>query len=94
MDDIKVKYFFIILVSCPNILFLIYWIYHTRIEILKELFQKKYFKLITLLTLRPFKQELFYDKYLKGDSSYHLTLDNGQMTIEHIGVELHQSLKI
>ena len=94
MDDSKIKYIFIILVSCPNFLFFIYWVYHTRIEILKELFQKKYFKLITLLTLRPYNEDLFYEKYLKGDPSYHLTHDNGQKTITHVGVELHESLKL
>ncbi len=70
MDNDTIKYFILMLVATPNVTFFIYWLYHIRIEILKELFKKKYFSFIALLTLRKYNPNLFYEKYLKHDEAF------------------------
>ena len=63
MDNDAVKYFLMFVVAAPNISFFIYWTYYIRIELLKELFKKKYFTMITVFTLRRYNEQKFFEKY-------------------------------
>jgi len=65
MDNNGVKWFFLLLVLLSNGMFLVYWAYHMRIEVLKGMYFKfknkpKLFKIMAFMS-----PEKFYEKYLK-----------------------------
>ena len=67
MDNDTVKYIMLVIVAAPNLIFLLYWLYHMRTELMKELFKKKWFSLISLDGLRRYNEALFYQSILKED---------------------------
>ena len=89
MNNDTAKYFLLFVVSSPNIIFVLYWLHHMRIELMKELFKKKFFFLIRFLNIRKYNEDHFYDKILKHDEAFQKTEEDGKKVIKYVGVELH-----
>ncbi|CDW73676.1 UNKNOWN [Stylonychia lemnae] len=69
MDSESLKYFFLLLILIPNLLFLIYWMYHMRIELLKILFVKNK-TIYTYMSCNLYKDEDFERMYMSAEPDF------------------------
>lgn len=55
MDNNGLKWFFLLFILIPNIAFFSFWLYHMRLEILKQIYLKssRLFRLITCGCINP-----------------------------------------
>jgi hypothetical protein len=63
MDKNALRWFFLVCLIIPNMVFLLYWFFNMNVELLKELYGRKllYFKIATCGLLNP---EKFKQKYM------------------------------
>lgn len=66
MENDGLKWFFLVCLAIPNVVFLIYWAFHMRIELLKEVHKRNKPKLFKFVScMHP---DRFYEKYMKQDA--------------------------
>ena len=66
MSNQAVSWFFLVCIILPNAIFIAYWVYHMRLEVIKGLYKKD---------LRPWmfkavawtSQASFYDRYMREE---------------------------
>ena len=64
MQDQFLSWFFLVCIVLPNLVFLLYWAYSMRIEILKEVYRAQIRPLL-FKVLACTSPEAFYEKYMR-----------------------------
>jgi hypothetical protein len=68
MSNQAVSWFFLVCIVLPNLIFIAYWLYHMRLEVLKFLY-KKNVKPWLFVSIAWTGRDVFYERYMREEEA-------------------------
>ncbi len=72
----ELKWFFLLVIVLPNLIFLIFWLYHMRIDLLRVVHRKNKPRLFKIAAFGQYDYDEFFEKHMQDKSTFQKRRDS------------------